>query len=380
MRELENPEHRRTLTAFSKEVHFLGRSMEEIRKRLQTGNRQSQGYLERGHMMDYAQRYCDAMEKLRRALAEAGVRATGMRGLVQYLGAYMDSEGYQELQREVKALREGFSRVEYCMLIRSGTIRVRRYEGEKDYSKQILATFEKFRQGDVKDYRHALTEEPVAAHVEDAVLHLVSKHYKELFHELDLFFSKFIQFEDETILRFSKEIQFYITWLDFVDPLKAKGLPFNYPRMCHSKEELHAEACFDIALAADGRKEIVTNDIHLTERERILVITGPNQGGKTTYARMLGTVHHLASVGLSVPGKEATLMVFDNIHTHFGKEEDLTTQDGKLQDDLVRLHRILTSATDRSLLIINEIFTSTTLDDAVTLGRLMMEKSSSSDP
>lgn len=374
MGELEDPEYRRMLTAFSKEVFFLGRSMEAIRKRLHAEEERSRGHLERGRMLEYAERYCGAIDALRRGLAERGARSAGMQGLLQYLEGYMDSEEYQGLLSEVSALRAAFSAVEYSMLIRSGTIRVRRYEGEKDYSKQILATFEKFRQGDVKDYRHTHTEEPVADHVEEAVLHLVSRQHKETFQMLEDFCTRFHRFEDGDLLRFSKEIRFYLSWMDVVTPLKAKGLPFHYPRMVHSKKALHARACYDIALAAKDGKAVVTNDFHMEEPECVLVITGPNQGGKTTYARMFGQVHHLGALGLCVPGEESTLMVFDSIHTHFGKEEDLSTQEGKLQDDLVRLHRILTTATERSLIIINEIFTSTTLEDAVMLGRRMMEK------
>ena len=62
-----------------------------------------------------------------------------------------------------------------------------------------------------------------------------------------------------------------------------------------------------------------------------------------------GQVHWLASLGLCVPGSEAALYLFDNILTHFGREEDLSTLNRKLQDDLVRLHGLLEKATSRAL-------------------------------
>mgnify|MGYP000908141134 FL=1 len=79
------------------------------------------------------------------------------------------------------------------------------------------------------------------------------------------------------------------------------------------------------------------------------------------------------SLGLCVPGREASLYLFDNIFTHFGREEDLSASNGKLQDDLVRLHDLFDKATHRSIIIINEIFASTTLSDALLLGGLMMD-------
>jgi len=150
-------------------------------------------------------------------------------------------------------------------------------------------------------------------------------------------------------------------------------LPFCYPQICDHAKHLYNFDGFDLALARIERENTVVNDFVLKEPERIIVVTGPNQGGKTTFARAFGQIHYLASLGLSVPGNKAALYLFDNILTHFGREEDLSTQNGKLQDDLVRLRTVLDKATSKSIIIVNEIFASTTLDDALILGQRMMD-------
>lgn len=373
MGELENDELRRLFAGFSKIIYNLDRYMVSIRASLTSDSSYDNNYLTRGRMLDYADRYCSEISALAAGLNGKTLRSEGLSTFAEYLTAYSESEAFKGLCTHVARLRKELSRVEYSMLIKSGTIRVRKYEGEDDLSKQILACFEKFRQGEVKDYRQKVMEEPAAAHVEAAVLDMVAGLYKDIFADLNSFCGKYLHFLDPTITRFAREIQFYLSWLDYILPLRQAGLPFNYPKLCNTAEQLYCRDMFDLTLAFLTRDKTVTNDFMLNAPERIIVVTGPNQGGKTTFARAFGQVHWLASLGLCVPGSEAALYLFDNILTHFGREEDLSTLNGKLQDDLVRLHGLLEKATSRSIIIVNEIFSSTTLSDALTLGGYMMD-------
>ena len=78
-------------------------------------------------------------------------------------------------------------------------------------------------------------------------------------------------------------------------------------------------------------------------------------------------MHHLASLGLPVPGSTATLHLADAVLTHFEREESVADRRSKLEDDLVRVRDLLGAATSASVIVLNEIFSSTTLDDAVFL-------------
>ncbi len=374
-RDLENERTRHLIATFSKSINDVSRSMREVQKALTSKQSYENNYLTKGRLLDDADRYCIALTNVLRDMQDCPLSSEGMQNFVGFLAHYFHSEEFGELFNHVKRLREEFSKVEYCMYIKGVTVHVRKYEGQEDLSKDILRLFEKFRQGDVKDYRNQLSEEPSAHHVEAAVLDMVATWYKDIFEDLDDFCNYHVKFMDETIVRFSQEVQFYLSWWDYIHPLQQKGLPFCYPMLSPSAGHLYAQHFFDLALASKMHSNgtPVTNDFSLTDPEHIIVVTGPNQGGKTTFARAFGQVHYLAALGLCIPGSEAQLLLFDKILTHFWREEDLSTLNGKLQDDLLRLFHLLEQASAQSVIIINEIFASTTLSDAILLGNRMMD-------
>ncbi|MFI7190098.1 hypothetical protein ACIBQ0_10225 [Nocardia nova] len=137
-----------------------------------------------------------------------------------------------------------------------------------------------------------------------------------------------------------------------------------------SFDEIYAENTFDPALAQvllDNHKPVVRNDFHLSGAERILVVTGPNNGGKTTFARTFGQLAYLAALGCPVPGTRAALLLSDRLFTHFERREHVGTLHGKLDTELLRIRDILANATSSSVIVMNESFSSTTATDAADI-------------
>jgi len=332
-------------------------------------------YHKKGWFLEAALVYFNAVIELADNLSQANLRSHSLQAFRKYLANYVRSAEFEALRTEAQQVKEGLRNVKYCVIIKSGQFSVRNYEGETNYSVEIEKIFEKFRQGAVKNYLVDLRESAGMNHIEAKILEFVARLFPKPFAALDQFCSRHSRFIDETIRTFDREIQFYVAYLEFIADIRRKGLPFCYPQVSTTRREECVRGAFDLALAhvlLYTKTPVVCNDFYLQGPERIIVVSGPNQGGKTTFARMFGQLHYLASLGCPVPGREARLFLPDQIFTHFEREEDIRNLRGKLQDDLVRIHDILARATSNSILILNEIFASTTLEDAVFLSKQIM--------
>jgi DNA mismatch repair protein MutS len=375
MRDLEGEPLFAGIKSFSERMHTM-------RGHLAAAKNWNYKFSQERWFLDAVQIYRAAVTELRRVLEHANPDSRGLRAFQNYMAEYAESDCFKTLRQEEESVKAGLSAIRYCVRIKGGSVTVRPYDSEVNYTAAVEETFAKFKQGAVKDYLVKSTALPGMNHVEAAILDRVAKLNPDAFHALDDFCSKHENFLDKPIADFDREIQFYIAYLEYAETLKRAGLKFCYPQVSDARKEVCNRDGFDLALAGKLFKEnsrVVCNDFALSGPERIFVVTGPNQGGKTTFARTFGQLHYLASLGCPVPGSEARLFLFDRLFTHFEREEDITTLRGKLQDDLVRIHQVLEQATPNSIVIINEIFSSTSVKDGVHLGRKILERLSQLD-
>ena len=365
-----------------KSVKTFAGCMRTVRRHMASAETRADTSQGKRWFLDAAALYCDAAAELLNDLVRANPTSPGLTAFRGYLARYVESDAFTTLRREAKALQFRLAAVRYALVIQDNSITVRNCDDEADYTAAVEATFAKFKQGAVKDYRVKFPAVSGGGHVEARILDLVARLNPEVFLALDEYCAKNAGYLDNTIVTVDRELQFYVAYMDHIAAFKRAGLAFCYPRVSDTSKEVDSRQSFDLALAGKlvpQHATIVCNDFALRGDERVFVVTGPNQGGKTTFARAFGQLHYLARLGLPVPGTDARLFLFDRLFTHFEREEDITTLRGKLQDDLVRIHGILDEATSNSLLIMNEIFSSTSVKDAAYLGRKIMERLSELD-
>ena len=370
-RDLEDPAVFDCVTAFCGRVRQVRAHLDQL-----GGMRSAQQ--REGWFLDAASIYCEAVQALSASLSQPELTSAGLRSFRDYLAAYVARDSFIKLAADTARRKEDLAKITYLVRIKGPRVEVSRFEGEPDYSAEIAETFSRFRQGDTRDYLIKYRGWPGMNHVGAQILDFVARLYSDEFGALAEFGREHAGFLDQAIRRFDREIQFYLAYLSYLAPMRSAGLSFCYPELTGgSDKDVSATGTFDLALAAKlagGNKTVVTNDFHLADPERVIVVSGPNQGGKTTFARTFGQLHHLAATGCPVPGTAARCFLADQLFTHFEREEDLANLTGKLEDDLLRIQRVLRAATPDSIVIMNEIFTSTTLSDAKFLGEQVMKK------
>jgi DNA mismatch repair protein MutS len=363
-------------------IQSFAQRMRATRESLAQAEKLSYKYQKQSWFLSAADLYCTTVKRLTRDMTIAGPSSRGLSEFCAYLKDYVNSGKFTQLLAETEKLRADLSRIRYCLCIQGSRITVGRYEPQPDYGEEVLHTFETFKQTAAKDYQFDFSTWPEMNHVETAILDRVALLFPKTFASLEDYFDRHRGFVDHTIKTFDREVQFYVACIEHMDLYKKVGLHFCHPIVTDQSKEVCGRDVYDLALANNSlstKKAVITNDFYLKDPERIFVVSGPNQGGKTTFARMFGQIHYLASIGYPVPGKGARLFLFDNLFTHFEKEEDLRNLSGKLEDDLLRIHQILERATSDSILIMNESFASTTLADALFLSKQIMKQIIQSD-
>ena len=152
----------------------------------------------------------------------------------------------------------------------------------------------------------------------------------------------------------------------------AKENGYTRPQFSRYNEYLIKEGRHPV-IEAVLEKEFIPNDLTLYNDEKVLVITGPNMSGKSTFMRQNAIISIMAQMGSYVPCKSATLPIFDQIFTRIGSSDDIASGESTFMTEMLEVNYALQNATERSLIVLDEVGRGTATFDGMALAQAILE-------
>jgi DNA mismatch repair ATPase MutS len=165
------------------------------------------------------------------------------------------------------------------------------------------------------------------------------------------------------ILNFFKmlraELAFYVGCLNLREQLANKGEPICWPEPVSATERKHSfRGLYDVCLSLRLRQRVIGNDVDADEKD-LVIITGANQGGKSTFLRSVGLAQLMMQAGMFVGAESFSANLCPSVFTHFKREEDASMKSGKFDEELTRMSEIAKHLVPDSILLFNESFAAT---------------------
>lgn len=369
-KDLKNEDLRVALASFANKMSHI------IKEHRKLTSIEKANYADKAILLDLIADYIENVNKLNNDLKNLAYDALAIKELHKYISDLIEDNFFKNMETDLKNIYENVGKIDFNLFLNEGFIYVLKPSfTETDFSLEIndllKPLIDEEEPINIKKQNKSLS-----IGIKKSMLKIISDMYPDTFKIIDSFFNNYFNFIDEALMNFPREFFFYTAYLNFMDRIKNLGLNFCIPMVSTTNKEYEVNDCYDIALAYSflyTDRQMVLNSFYLRDEERTIVISGPNQGGKTTFARMFGQLNYLATIGVPVPGTKAKLFAPDMIYTHFEVEENVIKASGKLNLELERLYEITTNMTSRSVIILNEIFSSTSIADGIVLGKKFLD-------
>jgi DNA mismatch repair ATPase MutS len=165
------------------------------------------------------------------------------------------------------------------------------------------------------------------------------------------------------------ELAFYVGCINLHDKILEMGEPVCFPAGAPATPQtLYAEGLYDVCLALRSDDSVVGNDLQ-ADNKSLVIVTGANQGGKSTFLRSVGLAQLMMQAGMFVPATSFRANVCKRVFTHFKREEDRAMKSGKFDEELQRMSNIASEIAPDCLLLCNESFASTNEQEGSEIGR-----------
>jgi len=212
----------------------------------------------------------------------------------------------------------------------------------------------------------------VSIRLDARMVNALARLHPEAFLAFRDFYGRYQGLFDASILSYRFELGFYMEALRLMDRIRASGLPLCWPRPAAEKR-LEIRGLYDISLLLKDGTEIVPNDALFTREEPFFFLTGANGGGKTTYLRAIANAVLLFLSGCPICADSGEIWPFGCVFTHFPQDERFEA-DGRYADEQRRVGEILAAHEGNSLILLNETYSTTNEELAVSSTLELTEK------
>ena len=193
---------------------------------------------------------------------------------------------------------------------------------------------------------------------------------------IELEYNLFIEIRDKVkeYIPNLQEISKVIGEIDVIQSFAFISEKYNYVRpKLNNKHEIKVIDSRHPVVEKVIKDSYVENDIVMDKNTNILLITGPNMAGKSTYMRQLGIITIMAQIGCFVPAKEANLPIFDKIFTRIGASDDLVSGESTFMVEMIEASNAIKNATENSLILFDELGRGTATFDGMSLAQAILE-------
>ncbi len=336
-----------------------------------------------GYHLEAALLYWEALEGFGQYLDGFTPVSCGIGSLKEYVSKHIAECTESGFSRAATGAREIFSQMRFYMAVNGSGITITGREDTEPGSteKNYLADLAVLLGADSSNIEETVTLRDIfpnvmeTSYLENALIKLLKRSSPEVFSGIEGVYKNYSDFYSKELLRFEEEVQFYLGFLSFRDRTVLHGYNLNIPDVI-SNGNFSGNGIYDIALVwkgADRDYKVVPNDFSFNKEPSFFVVTGPNQGGKTTFARSIGQAVYFSIMGLPANALSLTVPLFKGILTHFEAEEKIQSNSGKLKEEIDRLAPMIKQDNGYQFVILNELFTTATTNDALVMGREVME-------
>ena len=379
------------------------------------------------HRLDELSDYIECVDEMKKCLSEADITSEGLAGFSKYIDELYNDSCFAEMKKDISELKKTTNTIQSVTIgvnvnerfeaVSMGLVSVNSkpfkksgilsnfadaitakngiqddadwngsmhyHQVDKENSGRVSAVTEKlagfmalqsnpFVDGRI---RSTIVNAPDGDGINSSTMYLenvLNKMLDTIIKRLRDVLTKYANITIVNIAQLIPEFIYYIRFAEFTESRMKEGFHFCEAKISENEScEMNAEGFYNLKLSMSisDKNELVANDLTFDKEHTIYILTGANRGGKTTVTQAVGLLFVLAQGGIFVPAEKFEFKPVDCIYTHFPADEDKTMNLGRLGEECVRFKEIFKSATNESLVLLNESFSTTSFEEGFYIAR-----------